>query len=49
MAGVIHELKCEAPYFQAILDGIKNFELRLNDRGFQVGDKIGRASCRERV
>lgn len=35
-----HELKIEKPYFQAVKDGIKTFEIRHNDRGFQAGDEI---------
>ncbi len=36
----IHELKILPEYFQAILTGDKNFELRKNDRHFKVGDKL---------
>ena len=34
----VHELKTLTPYFEAVLHGKKKFELRKNDRGFQVGD-----------
>lgn len=33
-----HQLKTHPPYFDAILDGSKPFEVRRNDRGFEVGD-----------
>lgn len=35
-----HELKCWPAYFSAVLEGKKRFELRLDDRGFEVGDFI---------
>lgn len=36
----IHELKTYPQYFQQTLEGNKPFEIRLNDRNFQVGDIV---------
>lgn len=33
-----HDLKCEAIFFDAVEDGLKPFEVRLNDRSYQTGD-----------
>ena len=35
-----HTLKVPAEYADAIVNGTKTFEIRKNDRGFKVGDKI---------
>lgn len=35
-----HYLKCETEYYQQVEKGIKTFELRKNDRDYQVGDII---------
>jgi hypothetical protein len=34
---MIHELKVHPQFWQALLDGIRPFELRRNDRNYQVG------------
>lgn len=36
----IHELKTNPLPFRAIKEGKKNFELRFNDRSYQVGDQL---------
>jgi ParB family transcriptional regulator, chromosome partitioning protein len=35
-----HELKCENPYFTDIWQGLKDFEIRKNDRNFRTGDIV---------
>ena len=35
-----HTLKCWPEFFRAILDGTKTAEMRLNDRNFEVGDRL---------
>lgn len=35
-----HEIKILPLYFMAVIDGKKNFELRKDDRGYQVGDVV---------
>jgi hypothetical protein len=34
----VHELKCWPEFFEGHIDKTKTFELRKDDRGFQVGD-----------
>lgn len=35
-----HFLKCVQPYFDAVWNQTKTFEIRLNDRNFQEGDFV---------
>lgn len=35
---MVHELKTWPKYFEEVFSGRKNFELRINDRDFKVGD-----------
>jgi hypothetical protein len=34
----LHELKCWSEPFNEIVNGMKKFEYRLNDRNYEVGD-----------
>jgi|GEM_PF-3364758 len=36
----VHELKTLPQYFGPVADGIKTFEIRKDDRGYQVGDLL---------
>lgn len=36
----IHELKIKPLYFEPIIQGIKTFEIRKDDRGYEVGDLL---------
>lgn len=38
---MIHSLKIESEFFKKIVEGTKTFEVRKNDRNFQVGDYLG--------
>ena len=35
---MIHQLKAEEDHFKNVIAGLKTFEVRKNDRNFQVGD-----------
>lgn len=37
---MIHGLKILPEFFEAITSGRKRFEIRKNDRGFQIGDQL---------
>ena len=36
----VHELKIIPKYYKDLESGLKDFELRKDDRGFKIGDKI---------
>lgn len=36
----VHHIKCRPPYFEAVLSGAKPFEVRADDRDYQVGDTL---------
>lgn len=38
MANKVHFLKIKEVYFDAVKQGIKTFEIRRNDRSYEVGD-----------
>lgn len=38
--GMTHDLKIKPEYFEQVQLGFKTFEVRKNDRNFQVGDKL---------
>ena len=35
-----HEIKCQTEFFEKVWSGVKTFEVRLNDRNYQVGDVL---------
>ena len=35
-----HEIKCQTEFFGKVWSGEKTFEVRLNDRNYQVGDEL---------
>lgn len=37
----MHQLKIESEYFRKIVEGVKTFEVRKNDRDFHIGDYLG--------
>lgn len=37
---MLHELKTHPQYFRRLFEGSKNFEVRKNDRDFQIGDTL---------
>ena len=37
---MLHEIKIQESYYEAVLSGDKTFEIRYNDRGYQKGDMV---------
>lgn len=40
MAGKTHRLKTWPDYFNAVRNGAKPFDVRFDDRGYKVGDRV---------
>lgn len=38
---MMHQVKIDTEWFVMKIDGVKHWEIRLNDRGFMVGDFLG--------
>lgn len=36
----VHEVKCDIKYYYRVAGGTKSWELRLDDRGYKVGDLL---------
>lgn len=36
----VHEFKTLNPFFEDVWNGLKDFEVRRNDRNFKVGDRL---------
>ena len=36
----VHELKTLNPFFEDVWSGLKDFEVRKNDRNYKVGDRL---------
>lgn len=45
----VHDLKCWPEFYEDIRDGRKTFEVRVNDRGFAVGDILRLREYRPKV
>ena len=37
---MIHELRILPEYYDAVINGLKTFEIRKDDRGYRVGDTL---------
>ena len=38
--GKVHYIRIQEVYYDRVISGNKTFEIRLNDRDYQVGDKL---------
>lgn len=36
----LHDLKTVQPFFDDVISGLKRFEVRFNDRNYQVGEQV---------
>ncbi|NOH96267.1 DUF3850 domain-containing protein [Vibrio sp. 99-70-13A1] len=37
---ILHQVKIQSEYLDSIIDGKKTFEIRKNDRGYRLGDRV---------
>lgn len=40
MSTLVHHLKIQTEFFEAVNKGLKKFEIRRNDRDFKIGDWV---------
>lgn len=44
-----HEIKIEYPYYFAVREGRKTFEIRLDDRGYNAGDSVALIPTKDNI
>lgn len=46
---MVHELKSWIRFFEKVITGEKTFEVRINDRNFQIGDELNLREYNEKT